>query len=607
MSLSIMLNQLSDPKQKLAITQYERCVVVAGPGSGKTHRLVMKTAYLLGHEIKEPQTIACITYLNDAVREIEDRLSGMGFEEDNRVLIATVHKFCIQAIILPFKNLLLPNYPDEIRIASSEKQLDIVEEILQEYNIPVPSDPRKRYQKLNRTLQEINDERLDQLFERTRNNTEETLSEKYIQKLRENKLVDFKDIEFDACSLVRNNEIVRKYIVSRFPWLVIDEYQDLGQVFNVLVKTLITKTQIKFFIVGDTNQSILGFQGAKPAYLNKLRSVAERDDTAIEFVPISITRRCLPHIVELANRLLPKDTNEIGTIHSKEERREVSVKYCPSGFQSQIVEITKIIRSLNITQGISFGEIAVLCRDRYSISEIAQEFDRVDIQYSGNKDGRYNRTPLTRWLEDLAQWQVADGITKQSKFYKLYKDYRKFARESGMFIFKQLNELEIQTQFFGTIWKSRDSKQLVSKWLKYLTTNLSLDIIVKGIQKIAPYDSEAFWEFSEAVIDDDSLSHMTLGDLALCGRSEKSVFLSTLHSSKGLEFEAVLIPGLEEGRIPDYRAKTEEDIAEERRLLYVGITRAKSEITLLYSGYTTWRTKKFNNGNSRFLKELGLG
>lgn len=607
-TLSSLIEQLSDERQRFAITAYPRCVMVAGPGSGKTYRLVLKTAYLLGQEVKSPYSIACITYLNDAVREIQDRLSLMGFDDDERLFVGTVHKFCIQAIIIPFKDTFLPDWPDEIQIAGDETQRELVAIILNENGIVLSADKNRRKRELSNYINKINDTRVEMLFSKTGMSNNSIIfeySKSYVQLLRDNGLVDFLDIAIEAYRLVRTQGKVRSYITSRFPWLVIDEYQDLGRIFNALITTLIYETDLQFFIVGDANQSIMGFQGASPNYLVELQAEAEKDETAFELITIPITRRCLPHIVDVANQLLPENVQRISTIQPRNPLKRVEVMYCPDGFEAQVTETVKIINRLHEGENAFLGNIAVLFRNSYSIPQFGEALEDAQLSYSGNKDGRYARTPLTRWLEDIARWQVFNGETNRPKFQNIHRSYRRFVSESGVFSIKEKTELEIQTEFLNSLWNYRDPTQLVSTWLTSLVQNLQLDRIVEGIGRTSPYDSDAFWELSEKTINGD-LVNMTIHDLALCGRSADSLFVSTLHSSKGLEFDAVIIPELEEGRLPDYRAKSPEQIAEERRLLFVGITRARNDVFLLHSGYysTPWRV--FRNGSSRFLREMGL-
>lgn len=591
-----MIEELPDTQQKNAIREYSRCVVTAGPGSGKTYRLVLKIAYLLGQVVPALQSIACITYMNEAVREIENRISQLGFEDEQRLFVGTVHKFCITAVILPFKDIYLPEWPAEFRIADEEIQLDLVEKTYQALNIPIPSKEGK----LRAQLRNIGQHRKAQLLGATSWDKKlAKFAQYYLRLLREQGLVDFDDIAIESCRLVITEAIVRDYIRSRYSWLIIDEYQDLGQVFNKLITYLVQCTNINFFVVGDANQSIMGFQGADPSYLQKLATIE-----GVEKVNIQITRRCLPHIVNTANRLLPPKSALIRPLQTDNNNKWVKIKKCPSGIHEQISVITTQIQ-LDNTQNTPYGEIAVLCRTKDTVGQIADAFSDAKINYAGKEDGRYTRTPLTRWLEDVAAWLREGWNTGTPKFQRIHRTYRKLLENATPVLFADYTELQLQTLFLSTLWDCRQTDTFVSEWLPFITKNLLLDEIATNLSYTEPRNAKAFWELNSLTQPGQKLDNLTIADLALCGRSENSVFLSTLHSSKGLEFEVVIIPDLEQGRLPSWFAKTDLEIAEERRLLYVGITRAKKKILLLYSGFylMPWGQRS-KEGRSQFLDEI---
>src|SRR5690606_32187981 len=159
----------------------------------------------------------------------------------------------------------------------------------------------------------------------------------------------------------------------------------------------------------------------------------------------------------------------------------------------------------------------------------------------------------------------------------ILKQYLGFYRDSNSLI-EDYTNLEFRTHFFNSLWSSGNSTMLVSDWLRQIKAELLTDSLVEAMALMLPHEIKSFYELQAGCEQGGALEKMTLGDLALCGRSENSVFLGTLHSSKGLEFEAVIIPELEQGCIPRFSAKTDEEIAEQRRLLYVAITRAKRDV-----------------------------
>jgi len=593
MKLHERINELDEERQN-AVRLSNRTVVVARPGSGKTYTLVLKVAYLLGQVLQAPETVACVTFMNDAVAEIEDRLGDYGFENDPRLFVGTVHKFCYSAILLPFHEVFLKDLP--LTIADEDLQQELLRLSAEICGFPLQSWEIKE---MLLGIQRARSEPL--LSNRPISVDLAELSDTYVELLRERQLIDFADISIESCKLVINYPIVRDYIKARYPWLIIDEYQDLGAVFNQIVKVLINETDINFFVVGDPNQSIMGFTGAAPSYL---REMLDREDVLA--VRLKVTRRCMPQIASMANELAPED-EAMDSWSTDADHRGVQAIYCPEGNSEQIDAIMSIIQQEH-KRGTPYGQIAVLCSNRYSIfSDLTTQLSMFGISYASGKDNRYERTPLTRWLENLAKWSVGGWEKNAPSFNRLWYQYRRFLRENNLN--KTKSDLSLLERFFHVLWNHRSPEMLVHDWLSELASPDELDLyrLVEKMNEGERYLARSFGELEKAVGPRHQLESMTIADLALCGRSAESIYLGTLHSSKGLEFDVVVIPELEQGRLPLWRIiGNEEEIAEARRLLYVGITRARRDVHLLYSGFYTTGSRAYERGPSQFLKELEL-
>lgn len=593
-TLAQRIDELESEGQRHAVREYSRSVVLARPGSGKTHTLVLKVAYLLGHKVTAPQKVACITYMNDAVSEIYERLETLGIEDDQRLFVGTLHRFCFAAIIHPFKDIFLKHLPSPLTIADEDTQKLCWAEAGVFYSNEIF--------RLKRIRRDAALGRRD-----TAEKGDVDFLKRYRKALHLRGLIDFDDVANYAFSLVRNHAIVRSHVIASYPWLVIDEYQDLGEVFNALVQELIDNTGVNFCIVGDPNQSIMGFQGAAPAYLRRLAN-----KPGVKSVHLSITRRCFPQIISLANRLSEDQIEPHSSFsHSGREPRCI---YCPKGFQEQVEKIVQIVAEEQ-RQGTPFGQIAVLCRSvTPPINEISSAFVERSIPFAGSKDQRYERTPLIRLLEDAAAWAIGGWKNGKPKFERILRQYRSFFSENGIdqpFV----DDLDMQQRFFHVLLQIRlGNNQLVRDWLDYLASSdgLYLSSVIAGMRQNERYLASSFEKLVTDVSEGGKLQQMTIADFALGGRSADSVFLSTLHSSKGLEFETVIIPEMEQGVLPDYRslratdADREAQIAEERRLLYVGITRARANIYFLYSGKYVRYGGHYAQGPSQFLHEIGL-
>lgn len=211
-------------EQREALDSSGRCVVLAGPGSGKTHTLVLKTAYLLGEEVQPPQRLACITYHNDAVDEIETRLGKFGPYGSSRLFVGTVHSFCLAQIIRPFIGIYLhDSWYNNLHIAEDKVQQELYATALAKLDNPYPS----------LHLNEIHKYRLSAPLDYSVHGEDiDAVCRAYESELRLNNFIDFNDIAIAACRLVERYPLVAKMLSSRFPWIVVDEYQNLGYPFH---------------------------------------------------------------------------------------------------------------------------------------------------------------------------------------------------------------------------------------------------------------------------------------------------------------------------------------------------------------------------------------
>jgi DNA helicase-2/ATP-dependent DNA helicase PcrA len=235
------------------------CVVLAGPGSGKTKTLTIKLARMLAEDVQEPRGIACITYNNECARELEDRLEALGVEPGKRVFIGTVHSFSLTQVILPYAKVAQMGLPEDFQVASRAEQARALE-IAFGRTIGGPENPQRwkdrmgkhRRSILNRTsvAWRTNDPQLSQLVEA------------YEEELRVLGRIDFDDMPLLAVRALRQHEWLQKALLAKYPILAVDEYQDLGRALHRMVMGLCVSTGMRLSAVGDVDQSIYGFTGA---------------------------------------------------------------------------------------------------------------------------------------------------------------------------------------------------------------------------------------------------------------------------------------------------------------------------------------------------------
>jgi|GEM_PF-86738 len=249
------------------------------------------------------------------------------------------------------------------------------------------------------------------------------------------------------------------------------------------------------------------------------------------------------------------------------------------------------------------GQIAILYIDRWDELVISKALNDAGIKYAGERDQRYPRTPFTRWLEEVASWCSSFPDTQQGPaFNDLFSEFTQMRDQSG--ITTDLSNLDPKTAFFQALIGLAAPGLSLADWLNQLDENLGLGNLLAARQ--AHPDDVRDWNLIRQRCEDrHALAGFTLEDFARCGGRPDTITLTTLHSSKGLEYQVVIIPGLEQGRLPGYAATTPGAMAEARRVFYVGMTRAKDSIYLLYSGWYRDRYDRvWKKGPSQFVEEL---
>jgi DNA helicase-2/ATP-dependent DNA helicase PcrA len=379
--------------QWLAYNSSGNCVILAGPGSGKTKVLTIKLARMLAEEVDPPRGIACIMYSNQCARELKKRLAALGVTDDRHAFVGTLHSFCLQHIVLPYTHLtpLPKRYP--ITVASTGESERLQQKALDEV---VGNNERwgPRFDKYRRN-------HLDRTAQAWRSDDEEAALaiERYEVLLDQHGLIDFDGMVLIGLHLVNNYEWVRRALAARFPVLVVDEYQDLGYALDRIVQCLCFDVGIRLLAVGDPDQSIYGFTGAEP---NLLHSIASRN--GIEKIHLRLNYRCGARIIRASEAALGEQrgfqsrTDQPGAVFFHER---------PTGIEDQVSFICAelIPGALARRSHRTLGDVAILYLDRNdgdviarAVTSIGWKFIRVD----GNNP--YQASPVTYWLEDCAAW-----------------------------------------------------------------------------------------------------------------------------------------------------------------------------------------------------------
>lgn len=573
--------ELRDNKgQWAAYESCGHCVVLAGPGSGKTKTLTIKLARMLEEDVSEPRGLACITYNNECARELETRLELLGVEPGPRVFIGTVHSFSLTQVILPYAKVAGLGLPRDFAVATRRDRQIALEKAFSKV-IGGPGNPQdwdfrmSNYRRLILNRKSEGWQQDPQLA---------SLAEVYEQELRALGKIDFDDMPLLALRALRENEWLRKALLAKFPILAVDEYQDLGRALHAMVMSLCFKTGIRLFAVGDVDQSIYGFIGAHPELLKRL---ADRED--VETIGLRLNYRCGSRIVTASGYALGEEID----YETPEGTEDGTIFFHPGigPYEQQArVLFERIIPGIEVRcPELEPGDIAILYPAAWIgnyVAEAAIEFDYSYIRTDGN--ALYPRSSrIMRWLELCAQWCSGGWRYADPRFTRI-------SGEGKRLFFEALSSdddfLEFQSLLIGLLWKHRDGSHNLARWLKLLNESMIEPLIAKC--RSLDDEHDMLLVFIERSTEGDC-QRMRLDEFAGQVEGRDSLKLSTLHSSKGREFSVVILFGMDEGRIPFANVNTQK-LIESRRLFYVGFTRAEKELHLMYSG----------NNPSRFVTQV---
>ena len=545
----------------------QNCAILAGPGSGKTKTITIKIARLLEEELRRPQRLACITFSNECVRELRGRLNLLGGDDWTRILVSTIHSFALTEIVIPYASMAGIAVPSPIVVASPSQSCALFETAYQNITGRPPGRWfRKSLDKLRRT---VPDKTSDEWKGSDARQT--AIIEEYERLLLEKGLIDFDGLVLAGFQAIENNAWVRKCIHAKFPIIVIDEYQDLGVPLHKIVCGLMNWAGVRIIAVGDPDQSIYGFTGAKPSLLRDLY-----DSPDIEGIRLKLNYRCATRIIAASKALLvhPPDSEShdgregLITIHEVGANVDAQARYALETLFPQMLADNPKWKP---------GDIAFLYHTRREGSSIAQVADELGIRYFRMDNGApIKRTRLTEFLTDAAIWCSGGWKTGDGTLRQILKSWRLL--RPGLK--SELSVLEARVPLIATLFENRDGSMPLKEWIGKLYKAALKDALDSEPGLVD--ELETLKNLYVLMEENKPLERFTVEVFANRGRSPDQLNLITLHSSKGLEFQGVIMPGLECGDFPSSYATDDDELEEAARLFYVGVTRAKSEVHLLY-------------------------
>tara|TARA_R110002049_G_scaffold305627_2_gene502810 strand:- start:48119 stop:49888 length:1770 start_codon:yes stop_codon:yes gene_type:complete len=581
------------PEQRRAVEHDGNILLSACPGSGKTRVIIAKLLQLAERVEGSPRSIGCITYTNTAVDEIEDRVKQVGsntlFE---RCEIATIHAFCLRFILRPYC-WLAPELPREFKILTSE--MSLFEHLVR----TVEDELGRRIQP--RTFDDYASVRMDVNGTPAGAGIDGGIVSaanaiRLWELMRYRGFIDFSMILYYSLQILRNHPFVAQGLSSRFAWLLVDEFQDTTDVQVAILRELNQHFRCGFFLVGDENQSINGFAGARP----DLGHDFAIDVQAEENLSLSHNFRCATQIIQPAETLIPRHPPMRSAGNAENYAGSVTYHHVASATEGIVRCFLPLLRE----QQIPLGRAAILAPWWLHLVPVARNLRSLGIPVFGPGARPYQRKRLYASLaEQLGASAESDGFMHLLGIEKA--------------IFRLISEAMGQTRFDVFSYAGRctalklvyAAKQTADEypngmeWLK-----VSSDIVGQVLfrdewidmttaQTLQKSVQEMRTDMTARNVDLDSLQ---ISDLGLFANPENAIKLITLHNSKGREFDAVAIIHANDGNIPHFTARSQEQFDEARRLFYVGITRAKKHLVILSD------QSHYRNTPSRYVAESGL-
>ena len=622
-------------KQKEAVLATEGpCLVIAGAGSGKTKVLTHKIAYLMSEMYVKPWNILAITFTNKAANEMKERVEKLVGDAAKDMWIGTFHSICVRILRKYIDRL---GYDHSFLIFDTSDQKTLVKECMKSLKI---DDKMFTDRSIMSEISNAKNEMLEPKAYQTKYAGEYRkeiigkVYEMYQQKLKENNAVDFDDLINHTIKILTENPDALEYYSDKFKYVLVDEYQDTNKAQFTLV-TLLASKYGNITVVGDNDQGIYSFRGADITNILNF----EKDFPGAKLIKLEQNYRCTGNILKAANAVIKHNENKyekklwtendegaLPTIHKADDeydegrfivqeinhlRREEYMKY--SDFtvlyrmNSQSRAIEEILRRegipYKIVGGLKFYERKEI-KDIISYLRLIYNFsDNISLRRIINEPKRgIGKTSIDNIGEISEQTGLSMfDIIKHAEDYGLNRvkaNSMEFI-QTIEYLRSKIEELSISDLIKETLDKTGYMKALE------LENTTEAESRIENLEEFLTVAIEFEEEEAENTLA-DFLEGITLSsDIDGMEDSEDSVTLMTLHSAKGLEFPVVFLVGLEEGIFPGNKSIGEpKELEEERRLFYVGITRAKQFLYLTCAKRRTIFGSTSYNAISRFVEEI---
>ena len=607
-------------------------LIVAGAGSGKTKVLTSRIAHILRENKAFPNEILSVTFTNKAAREMQNRVSKiLNNKEIGLPWLGTFHSICAKILRRHAKAV---NLNQNFTIIDQDDQSRLIKSICNAENIDIKKiSPNFIISLINKW------KNLGWYPENVILKKNDTLEKNLLKiyKIYQSKLIDlnacdFGDLILHCVSIFERNRDINEMYSKNFKYILVDEYQDTNFIQSKWLK-LLTKNHENICCVGDDDQSIYSWRGAE------IKNFLEFDKMFknTKIIKLEENYRSTQNILNVASELISNNENRMGkTLNSNQSQGELINLNCFKNGKDEATGISKILEN-EISKKYKLNDVAILVRAIFQTREFEERFLKIGLPYrilGGVKF--YERAEIKDCVaylrivyqkkDDLAFERIIN-VPKRSIGDTSFKMISEHAKKNGLSLEQSsknlisLNKIKPKTKigllsFLNLLEKWRDdyfNKKIGHvKLLQIILDESGYSLLLKNKKDLENENRlENIKELLNAMKDFDNLEsfleHVSLASSIDNDWDGEKVNLMTMHASKGLEFDTVFLPGWEEGLFPHQKSideKGQKGLEEERRLAYVGITRAKYEVYISFSLNRFYQGDWIDSISSRFVDEL---
>lgn len=659
-SLIESINRLNNKQQEAVYTTDGPVLIAAGAGSGKTSVLTHRIAYLLEEKKIKPWNVLAITFTNKAANEMKERVEKLVGPEASSIWVSTFHSMCARILRREATQI---GYTQNFSIIDQGEQQTLMKRVLKELNL---DSKRFNYKEMLWVIDAAKNEgQMPDAFAAENTdylgNIQSNVYKLYQQKLKSSNAMDFNDLILLTVKLLQENEDVRLFYQNKFQYIHVDEYQDTNETQYLLVKTLADLLK-NICVVGDADQSIYGWRGANMENIMNF----EKDYPDAKVILLEQNYRSTQSILNAANSVIEKNINRKDKKLWSDKAQGNKVKFYLADSDSE--EARYVIQQIFETkedQKRSNSDYAILYRTQAQSRNLEDQLLKANLPYKivgGLKF--YSRKEIQ---DTLAYLRLIDNLADNLSFNRIVNVPKRgigptsiaklaeFAESLNLGWFEAIDQLgnsnlsaSLQTKFVrfsdmikrlrqqaeyltlselvAEVWEQSDYKQSLQEEGTLEATNRleNLDEFASVTKEFDQMDLEEIIETDPDFADeaDESTEEpldtqsprirltLFLTELSLVSdtteeESVDQITLMTMHAAKGLEFPYVFIVGMEEGLFPLSRAsESDDELEEERRLAYVGMTRAEEQLYLTAARSRLLYGRYQHNAPSRFVSEI---